>query len=183
NLLTNLLRLAGTARNKVLLIGTTIPRLGKELQKRTEIARVGGLEQRSSQDMFAFWFRFERKDLSGHIVTAPERVMAVLAGHPLGIKIAAKLCAERPVEAVASDLALFKHLRETVVAYILERVSLSNDERKFLCFSSVFRLPVRRDVFFKWGSGQATLLLDSLLGRSLLESDTDKYQLHPIVQD
>jgi tetratricopeptide (TPR) repeat protein len=69
------------------------------------------------------------------------------------------------------------------VAHILDRVKLTPREEEFIRFASVFRLPVSRDVFVKWKKDEANFLMDSFIGRSFLEAESDRYQLHPLIRE
>jgi len=91
--------------------------------------------------------------------------------------------AESTPEAVESETAVFKRLRETIVSFFLDKVQLSAAEDELARFASIFRLPVRRDAFVAWKADKAGFLLDSLLGRSLLETDGEEYSLHPIIRE
>jgi len=144
---------------------------------------VTGLERKDSENLFSYWFRFEREDLTGQPVSYPEKLLGVLNGHPLGVKVAAKLVAERSTQEVESEAAIFRRLRETIISFFLDRVELSPDEDELIRFASIFRLPVGRDAFVSWKGDRAAFLLDSLLGRSLLETDGDEYSLHPIIRE
>lgn len=181
SLLEKVIHRAATQRNKVLLITTNAPKFGPAIQAKTEVLHIKGLDEKNAEILLSFWFHFEREDLRGQAVEFPEQLFNLLNGHPLGIRVAAKMWAENPLNEV--DLTFFKRLRETVVAYILDRVTLTQREEGFIRFASVFRLPVRREVFVRWRGDEAAFLIDSMAGRSFLETDADKYQLHPIIRE
>jgi tetratricopeptide (TPR) repeat protein len=169
--------------NKMVVVTTQMPTLDNEARQLVEVCHVAGLDIKTSENLFSFWFRFEREDLTGQAITYPDRVLALVQGHPLAVKLAAKLWAERPVPDVTADLSLFKRLREQMVPYVLDHVKLAPHEEEFLRFVSIFRVAVPGEVFAKWRGDDAMGLLESLLGRSLLESDGDGYNLHPIIRD
>jgi tetratricopeptide (TPR) repeat protein len=183
NFLSELVKRIGISRNKILLITTNVPKFKDQssISTRIETSYLTGLERKYAENLLSFWFHFERDDLKGEPVEFPENLFRVLNGHPLGLRIAAKMWAENPFS--QSDLSIFKRLRETVVGYVLERVRFSPREQEFLLFASVFRLSVGREIFLRWGKDEAAFLIDSLVGRSFLESDADKYQLHPLIRE
>lgn len=178
-----LIRVVSARRNKLVIVTNQIPKVEGEVLNLVEPRHIKGLDQKDSENLFSYWFRFEREDLSGQPIHYPEKLLAVLSGHPLAVKVAAKLVAERNADAVESETAIFKRLRETIVSFFLDRVQLSPAEDELVRFASVFRLPVKRDAFVAWGSDKAGFLLDSLLGRSLLETDGEEYSLHPIIRE
>lgn len=181
--ISQLIGIANAKRNKLLILTTNIPKFHEATRQFIESRHVTGLEKKDAENLFAYWFRFEREDLSGQPLIYPEKLLNVLNGHPLGVKVAAKLVAERTTDRVESETALFRRLREAIIAFFLDRVDLSEGEDELIRFASIFRLPVGRDAFVTWKADRATLLLDSLLGRSLLETDGETYSLHPIIRD
>jgi Flp pilus assembly protein TadD len=181
--LAQLIQVAGTRKNKLILVTTQIPKLDERIRDFVELKHLKGLERKDSENLFSYWFRFEREDLGAHPISYPEKLLNVLNGHPLGVKVAAKLVAERTTQQVESEAAIFKRLRETIISFFLEHVQLSAPEDELIRFASVFRLPVRRDAFVAWKADQAGFLLESLLGRSLLEAEGEEHSLHPIIRD
>ena len=145
DLLHNAIRRSAQSRNKIILITTNVPKFPPELRESVEIKYLTGLDREDAENLLSFWYHFEREDLRGQPVDFPDILFRVLAGHPLGLRVAAKMWAETPIE--DAELSLFKRLREAVVAYILDRVSLTPREEEFVRFASVFRLPVTRGVF------------------------------------
>ncbi len=181
--ISQLIQIAGARKNKLIIVTTHIPKVDESIKHFLEPKHVKGLERADSENLFSYWFRFEREDLAGKPINYPEKLLSVLSGHPLGVKVAAKLVAERSTQQVESEASIFRRLREAIISFFLDRVQLSESEDEFIRFASVFRLPVRRDAFVAWRGDQAGFLLDSLLGRSLLETDGDEYSLHPIIRD
>jgi tetratricopeptide (TPR) repeat protein/predicted amidohydrolase len=177
--LVQLIRAAVAKRNTLILTTTHLPGWPEDIRHLVDTRHVTGLDDKDSERLFSFWLRFEREDLSGPSLTCPDKVLALVHGHPLAVKLAAKMWAEQP----RADLALFKRVREAMVAYVLDQVTLAPHEEEFLRFASVFRVPVKREAFVRWKSDEALGLLDSLLGQSLLEMEGDAYQLHPLVRD
>ncbi len=178
-----LIQVASTRRNKLIIITNQVPKLDPQVRQFVDSRHIAGLERKDSEALFSYWFRFEREDLTGQTVSYPEKLLSVLNGHPLGVKVAAKLVAERTTQQVESEAAIFKRLRETIISFFLDRVQLSPEEDELIRFASIFRLPVGTDAFVSWKADRAAFLLDSLLGRSLLETDGEEYSLHPIIRD
>jgi len=168
-------------RNKIVLITTVVPKISDTPPASRETIFLKGLEKKHAETLLSFWFHFEREDLRGQPIDFPDSLFNVLNGHPLGLRIGAKMWAENPFG--EADLSIFKRLRETVVGYILDRVNLSPREEEFIRFASVFRLPVSRDVFLLWKKDEANFLMDSFIGRSFLESEGDKFSLHPLIRE
>jgi tetratricopeptide (TPR) repeat protein len=168
-------------RNNIMLISTSVPRFPEHLRNNVEVRHLTGLERGDSENLLSFWYHFEREDLKGQPVDFPDGLFRMLAGHPLGLRLAAKMWAENPFE--QPELSLFKRLREAVVEHILDRVKLTPREEEFIRFACVFRLPVSRDVFVKWKKDEANFLMDSFIGRSFLEAESDRYQLHPLIRE
>jgi Flp pilus assembly protein TadD len=181
--ISQLVQVIRTRKNKLIVITNHIPKLETEIASLVEPRHLKGLEQKDSENLFSYWFRFEREDLSGQPIYFPEKLLGVLNGHPLAVKVAANLVAERTTQQVESETAVFKRLRETIISFFLDRVELSEGEDELIRFASIFRLPVGRDAFVAWKADQAGFLLDSLLGRSLLETDGEEFSLHPIIRD
>jgi tetratricopeptide (TPR) repeat protein len=102
---------------------------------------------------------------------------------PLATRIAARFWAEHPSADISKDISIFEKLRDTIVAFILEKISLSSAEKELLLFASIFRLPAPRGLFLRWRGNEANYLLDSLAGEYLIESTETGYQLHPLVRD
>jgi Tfp pilus assembly protein PilF len=174
-----LLRAAAIKRNTVVLTTTHHPNWPEDIRELVDTHHVGSLDDKTSERLFSFWLRFESEGVGGPPSGYPDKILGLVRGHPLAVKLAAKMWAEHP----QADLALFKRVRESIVAYVLDQVSLAPHEEEFLRFASVFRVPVKREAFVRWKSDEAVSLLDSLLGQSLLEVEGDAYQLHPLVRD
>ena len=181
--ISQLIQVASARRNKLIIVTNQIPKLDAVIRQFIDSRHIAGLGKKDSENLFSYWFRFEREDLSRQAVAYPEKLLSVLNGHPLGVKVAAKLIAESTAQEVESEAAVFRRLRETIISFFLDRVELSPAEDELIRFASIFRLPVGRDAFVAWKADRATFLLDSLLGRSLLETDGEDYSLHPIVRD
>lgn len=169
------------SRNKIVLITTVAPKITDTPPGSRETTYLKGLEKKHAETLLSFWFHFEREDLRGQAIDFPDSLFSVLNGHPLGLRIAAKMWAENPLG--ETDLSIFKRLRETVVGYILDRVNLSPREEEFIRFASVFRLPVSREVFLLWRKDEANFLMDSFIGRSFLETEGDRFSLHPLIRE
>jgi Tfp pilus assembly protein PilF len=178
-----LIEVASARRNKIFVVTNHFPKLGDSLRPFVEPKPIGGLEKKDSENLYSYWFRFERPDLGDAPISFPDKLLGVLRGNPLGVKVAARLVAESTAQKVESDTAIFKRLRETVITFLLDQVELAAAEDELIRFASIFRLPVGRDVFVAWKGDQANFLLDSLLGRSFLEADGEDYILHPIIRD
>jgi tetratricopeptide (TPR) repeat protein/predicted amidohydrolase len=174
-----LLRGALDKHNVIFITTTHYPIWSEDVQKLVDTNHIVRLDDKNAERLFSFWLRVEQGELGDVAFTVPENVLALVRGHPLALKLAARMWAERP----QADLTLFRQVRETIVPYILDQVTLSSHEEEFLRYASIFRVPVRREAFVRWKADAAVGLLDSLLGRSLLEIDGDTYQLHPLVRD
>jgi len=74
-------------------------------------------------------------------------------------------------------------LRETIVPFILEKLSLSPVEFELMSFASILRLPGPRELFRSWRGEEANDLLNSLVSQYLIESSEDGYLLHPLVRE
>jgi tetratricopeptide (TPR) repeat protein len=104
-----------------------------------------------------------------------------LQGHPLAIKIAAKLCTTYSPDRLVEDLSIFKKLREAIVGVLLDRVVLTSGQKALLEFASVFRRGITLELFRKWGGDAALFELESILARFLLELSGEEYWMHPAV--
>ena len=170
-------------RSKFILISNIAPKLGPDLESRCASYSLRGLRNPDSTRLLEHWYHFRRGEVTGESPIPPERVMSILDGHPLAIKVAARLCADHPDENVLDDITIFKELRDTIVPFILEQISLSGPEADLLSFASVFRLPVPREVFVRWKGEEANFLLNSLASHYLIETSERGYQLHPLVRE
>src|SRR4029077_10837004 len=79
------------SRNKIVLITTSVPKFKRELQSNIEVKFLTGLEREEAETLLSFWYPFEREDLRGQPVNFPDALFRVLSGHPLGLRVAAKM--------------------------------------------------------------------------------------------
>ena len=180
-----LLRLAEAGqrgKTKYIFVSHMSPRLGASFESCLMPYTLHGLLPADTKRLLLTWMQFERDDLRGPFPDPSERLISILGGHPLATKLAARLWADHPTVDVAEELSIFKELRDTVVTFILEKLKLSGEERELLSFCSIFRVPAPREVFLKWRKEDASLLLNSLASRYLIESSEKGYQLHPLVR-
>jgi tetratricopeptide (TPR) repeat protein len=170
-------------KNKFIFISHVAPKLGPDLQALCSDYRLQGLTDPDTIRLLQHWYQFGRDEASTGLPTPSERLLAILGGHPLATKVAARLCTERPISEVLEGISIFRELRDTMVAFILEEITLSPQEQDLLAFASVFRLPVSRDAFVQRKGEDANAVLNSLTGQFLIEASEGGYQLHPLVRD
>lgn len=182
-LIRSLVDLTRNAVTKYIFISHMAPRFGPDLESRCMSYSLRGLDPADTRRLLLYWFQFGRDDLTGQFPAPSDRFLALLAGHPLATKFAARLWGEHPSADISKDIAIFEKLRDTIVPFILEKISLSDVENDLLMFASIFRLPVAREVFIRWKGNEANFLLDSLASQYLVESSEAGYQLHPLVRD
>jgi len=182
DLLLGLAEAGQSGKAKCFFISHVFPRLGPSFESCFVSYTLHGLEAPDTRRLLLQWLQFGRDELSGPLPVVSDRLISVLGGHPLATKVAARLCAENPTSDIAEDLSIFRELRDTMVSFILEKLTLSPAERELLSFASIFRLPAPREVFFNWRKDDAGYLLSSLAGRYLIESSHRGYQLHPLVR-
>jgi tetratricopeptide (TPR) repeat protein len=181
-LLLGLIEASQSSRTKYFLISNVSPRLGPKFESSLAFFKLQGLQPRDTERLLVQWLQFGRDDLAGHLPTPSERLISTLGGHPLATKVAARLWAEHPTTDIAEEFSIFKELRDTIVSFILEKLTLSPPEKDLLSFASIFRLPVAREVFLNWRKEDASLLLSSLAGQYLIEASERGYQLHPLIR-
>lgn len=167
---------------KYFFISHVFPRLGPSFESCFVSYTLHGLEPPDTRRLLVQWLQFGRDDLSGPLPAISDRLISVLGGHPLATKVAARLCAENPTSDIAEEFSIFKELRDTMVSFILEKLTLAPAEKELLSFASIFRLPAPREVFLNWRKDDAGYLLSSLAGHYLIESSDRGYQLHPLVR-
>jgi tetratricopeptide (TPR) repeat protein len=166
---------------KVFLVSNISLPLAQAAQEATMHRHLRGLEQQDTKNLLEYWIRLQREELRGQPICIPEKLIAFLRGHPLAIRIAARLCGFYPADQLVEDLAIFKKLREAIVEVLLDKVVLTNSQRALLEFASIFRGGISLEVFRQWGGDAAILELDSLLARFLLEFSENAYWMHPAV--
>lgn len=182
SLLLGLIQSSQGSRTKYFLISDISPRLGAEFEAFGAFYRLQGLQARDTERLLVQWLQFGRDDLAGHLPSPSEKLISILDGHPLATKVAARLWAENPTSDIADELSIFKELRDTIVSFVLEKLTLSAPEKELLCFASIFRLPVAREAFLNWRKEEASLLLSSLASQYLIETSERGYQLHPLIR-
>lgn len=182
DLLLGLLETGQRGRTKYFFVSHMFPRLGPNFENYVVRYTLQGLQPRDTERLLVRWLQFGRDDLAGQLPTPSERLISILGGHPLATKIAAGLWAEHPGVDIAEEFSIFKELRDTIVTFILEKLTLSPAEKELLSFASIFRLPAPREVFLNWRKEEASLLLSSLAGQYLIEASDRGYQLHPLIR-
>ena len=182
-LLTKLLTAAGRTATKYFFVSHISPKMGAELDPHCYHYLLQGLTAKDTERLIHHWFQVGRETLTGELPTPSDKFLSVLSGHPLATRVAALLWAEHPSRELVDDVSIFKELRDTIVSFILEKLTVTPDEGRLLAFTSIFRLPAPRDAFIKWGGEQANLLLTSLTSQFLVETTDAGYQLHPLVRD
>jgi Tfp pilus assembly protein PilF len=183
DLLVGLAEAGQRGRTKYLVISYVSPRLGPLFENYCAPPyTLHGLQPRDTERLLARWLQLGRDELAGQLPAPSERLISTLGGHPLATKIAARLWAEHPTGDIAEDLSVFTELRDTIVSFILEKLTLSPGEEELLLFASILRLPAPRDVFKNWRKEEANYLLNSLAGQYLIEVSDKGYQLHPLIR-
>ncbi len=182
DLLVGLLETGHIGRAKFFLISHISPRLGPMLENLCLFYVLQGLEPRDTERLLVQWLQFGRDDLAGQLPSPSDRLVSVLGGHPLATRIAARLWAEHPTADISQDFSIFRKFRDSIVSFILEKLTLSQAEKNLLAFASIFRLAVSREVFLQWRKEDASYLLSSLAGQFLIESSDKGYQLHPLIR-
>jgi len=177
------LEAGSTAKTKWFFISNIAPRLAPEIESQCSSHSLKGLLTRDTERLLQYWYQFGRETLTGALPIPSERFLSILGGHPLATKVAARLWAEHPSRELVDDISIFKELRDTIVSFVLEKLTPSEAEGDLLDFASIFRLPAPREVFVRWRGEEANYLLNSLAGQYLLESSEKGYQLHPLVRD
>jgi len=181
-LLLSLVEASQSNRTKYFFISNISPRLGPQFENSLVFFRLQGLQARDTERLLIQWLQYGRDDLAGQLPTPSEKLISILGGHPLATRVAARLWAEHPMADIAEEFSIFKELRDTIVSFILEKLTLSAPEKELLSFASIFRLPVARDAFLNWRKEEASLLLSSLTGQYLIEASERGYQLHPLIR-
>ena len=167
-------------RAKCMFISHIFPRLGPSLESYAMTFPLQGLQAPDTRRLLLQWLQFSRQDTTAALPNPSERLISILGGHPLATKVAARLLAEHPTADIAEEISIFKELRDTIVSFVLEKLTLSPAEKELLSFASIFRLPAPREVFLKWRREQASQVLSSLAGHYLIEFSEKGYQLHPL---
>jgi tetratricopeptide (TPR) repeat protein len=174
---------AAVTKTKCFIISNTAPQLGPDLESKCCHYSLQGLEPTYTKGLLQYWFQFGREELAGQVPQPSDHLVKILAGHPLATRLAARLWSEHPSIDISKDVEIFKKLRDTIVSFLLEKITLSKSEKDLMSFASVFRLPAPRAVFLRWGGNEANYVLNSLTSQYLIESSTEGYQLHPLVRD
>ncbi len=166
---------------KVFLLSSTSLPLPEISQAATMHRQLRGLEPRDARNLLDYWIRIQREEMRGQPIDIPEKLVSFLHGHPLAIRIAARLCTTYTPDQLIGDLAIFRKLREAIIEVLLDRIILTDSQRALLEFASVFRSGITLELFRKWGGDAALLELDSLLARFLLELSGEEYWMHPAI--
>ena len=66
--------------------------LPEVVQAATVHRQLHGLDARDGRNLLEYWMRVQREELRGHPIEIPDKLISFLQGHPLAIKIAARLC-------------------------------------------------------------------------------------------
>jgi tetratricopeptide (TPR) repeat protein len=169
-------------KTKYFFISHVFPRLSPSFENCIISFTLHGLDAADTRRLLDKWVQFERDDLAGQLGSASEKLISILGGHPLAIKLAARLWANHPTANIVEEFSIFKELRDTIVVFLLEKLTVSAAERELLSFASIFRVPAPREVFLNWRKEDASVLLSSVAGNYLIESSDRGYQLHPLVR-
>lgn len=140
-----------------------------------------GLHPTDSRNLLDYWLRLQAEEMKGDVFDIPENLINFLQGHPLALKIAARLCITYGVDPLTKDLRVFKKLREAIVEVLMDKVYLTEAQKALMEFASIFRIPAYIDVFRKWGGEIALIELQSIAGRFLLDTSPTNVQMHPAV--
>jgi tetratricopeptide (TPR) repeat protein len=178
-----LLNTASNTKTKCFIISNIAPQLGPDLESKSSAYSLQGLESTYTKSLLQYWFRFGREDLAGQVPQISDHLVKILGGHPLATRLAARRWSEHPSIDISKDIEIFEHFRDTIVSFLLEKITLSKTEKDLMSFASIFRLPAPRAVFLRWSGNEANYVLNSLTSQYLIESSPDGYQLHPLVRD
>ena len=183
HLLNSIFTAGAVTKTKYFLISDVSPRLDAAMERWCARCVLRGLEKDDTLRLLLYWFQFQHEPPAGQPTEPSEKLLSVLGGHPLATKVAARLWAEHPSQDISRDMGLYKELRDTIVTFILGKLSLSEAESDLMRFASILRIPAPRELFVRWKGEIANDLLNSLTSQYLLESLEEGYQLHPLVRD
>ena len=65
-----------------------------------------GLHPTDSRNLLDYWLRLQADELKGDIFDVPEKLVSFLQGHPLAIKIAARLCVTHGIDSTSAHLCV-----------------------------------------------------------------------------
>jgi hypothetical protein len=85
-------------------------------------SQLRGLHPTDARNLLDYWLRLQAHDLRGEVFDIPEKLLTFLQGHPLAIKIAARLCVTHGGDSLVKDLRVFKRLREAIVDVLMDKV-------------------------------------------------------------
>ena len=106
-----------------------------------------------------------------------------LYGHPFMARLAAVVLEEHTVAEVFEKLYTRLETRNFILGRLLGGISLSDKERRFLEFASIFQMPVSSEAFTQFGGPAANALLEELLNRFLMVGEECRYRLHPVLSE
>jgi Tfp pilus assembly protein PilF len=178
-----LLNIASNTKTKCFIISNVAPQFEPDVESRCSAYSLQGLESTYTKSLLQYWFQFGREDLAGQVPQPSDHLVKMLGGHPLATRLAARRWSEHPSIDISKDIEIFENFRDTIVSFLLERITLSRSEKDLMSFASIFRLPAPRAVFIRWGGNDANYVLNSLTSQYLIESSAEGYQLHPLVRD
>jgi hypothetical protein len=162
--------------NKIIIISTRSFRK----ENYTEQLKVYPLEVNYIQEMLDYYMRLNKGTFS---ITDSYKIAPLLHGHPFSVMIAAQQSSEEQVNKLLVDQEALWRFRESVVRYLLEGISLSDDQRKIIQILSLMNLPVNIDVIYQLFKNDPTLILNELVGMFLINiNEQGLYSIHPLLQ-
>ena len=182
-LLDEILARSTYARNKVFMLSNRKVELKTQLIDRYLALDVRGLTRYSIERLLEFWTRFFRETDRDHKIEIPYRLVSLLHGHPLLAKIAASYCRTHSLEELISDLEIYHKFISSAIGKLLEKIAMSEGERRTMEYGSIFRSDMVLDVFRKWGGDESVYNVDSLVDRFLIEKFGHVYTIHPMMKE
>jgi len=171
------------ARNKVFMLSNRKVELETQLIDRYLALDIRGLTRYPIERLLEFWTRFFRETDRDRKIEIPYRFVSLLHGHPLLAKIAANYCRTHSLEEVISDLEIYHQFISSAIGKLLEKISMSEGERRTMEYGSIFRSDMVLDVFRKWGGDESVYNVDALVDRFLIEKFGHVYTIHPMMKE
>ncbi|MFW6030036.1 MAG: AAA family ATPase, partial [Halanaerobiales bacterium] len=165
--------------NKIILLSEQSTNMPLDIRQKS-LTLKGFQDPTYTERLFDYWLRANNIDPSN--VNLPPKLIKVLDGHPLAIKIAAELSKYYTPVDILNDVSIYEKFQRSLIDYLFERIHLDEDEENFMKFVSIFRVPVSLDAFRIYAGDDIIIVLKNLIDKFLIELTDNKYKIHPTVR-
>lgn len=117
-------------------------------------------------------------------VHIPDELVERVHGNPLAATLMSQLIDKFPVNSILENTKVNERFQDRLIPILLEHIQLTDSEKKFAQYMSIFNTPVEMDAIEAFAGDDTSDLVDSLTDYFILQFDLESgsYIMHPLIR-